>query len=119
MAGVTATISRQEFSAAWVAGDPIRVLAARYTITREQVDRLRVVWSLESRRPGTGPKPRSLEAVGPAEEEASGATCDTAPEVARRIAELRQIGLIRGKSSVSHAAREVVFSARIFNDASE
>jgi hypothetical protein len=49
MAGVTATISVAEFRAQWMQHVPMRALCERYTITRDQVIRLAVVWDLPRR----------------------------------------------------------------------
>lgn len=117
MAGLTTTIQRQEFAAAWDAGEPIIAIASRYTITRDQIDRLRLIWRLRPRRRGVGPKPRANEATTQADEEASGASCDYAPGVLRRIEELQKLGLIRGKNVAPSSSREAVFSVRVFGDA--
>jgi hypothetical protein len=49
MAGVTATISVTAFRADWETHMPMRALCERYTITRDQVIRLRDVWHLPLR----------------------------------------------------------------------
>ena len=49
MAGVTATISVTAFRADWDTHMPMRALCERYTITRDQVIRLRDVWDLPLR----------------------------------------------------------------------
>lgn len=49
MAGVTATISVSAFRADWMTHMPMRGLCERYTITRDQVVRLAVVWELPRR----------------------------------------------------------------------
>lgn len=49
MAGVTATISVTAFRADWDTHMPMRALCERYTITRDQVIRLRDVWQLPLR----------------------------------------------------------------------
>jgi hypothetical protein len=49
MAGVTATISLEQFRCDWASHMPMRMLAQRYTITRDQVVRLAVVWKLPRR----------------------------------------------------------------------
>lgn len=49
MAGVTATISVTAFRADWMTHMPMRALCDRYTITRDQVVRLRDVWGLPLR----------------------------------------------------------------------
>jgi hypothetical protein len=49
MAGVTATISVTAFRADWDTHMPMRALCERYTISRDQVIRLRDVWHLPLR----------------------------------------------------------------------
>ena len=49
MAGVTATISIQAFAADWATHMPIADLCTRFTITKDQVLRLRDVWNLPLR----------------------------------------------------------------------
>jgi hypothetical protein len=49
MAGVTATISIEAFAADWETHMPIADLCARFTITKDQVLRLRDVWNLPLR----------------------------------------------------------------------
>jgi len=49
MAGVTATISVAAFRADWATHMPLRALCERYTITRDQVVRLRDLWKLPLR----------------------------------------------------------------------
>lgn len=49
MAGSTATISLTAFRADWVAHIPMRALCVRWTITRDQVIRLKHVWQLPPR----------------------------------------------------------------------
>lgn len=49
MAGVTATISIQAFRADWETHMPISALCERWTITKDQVIRLRDVWRLPLR----------------------------------------------------------------------
>jgi hypothetical protein len=48
-AGNTATISIESFRRDWSEHLPMRALATRYTITRDQVVRLAVVWNLPRR----------------------------------------------------------------------
>jgi len=47
--GNTATINVATFRADWVAGLPIAVLCTNYTISRDQVIRLRDIWELPLR----------------------------------------------------------------------
>jgi hypothetical protein len=49
MAGITATISIESFRVDWCSHLSMRDLAQRYTITRDQVVRLAVVWGLPRR----------------------------------------------------------------------
>jgi len=49
VAGSTATISVAAFRADWLSNAPIADLCQRYTITKDQVIRLRTVWSLPLR----------------------------------------------------------------------
>jgi hypothetical protein len=49
MRGNTATISVAAFRADWLTHMPMRALCERYTITRDQVVRLRDVWQLPLR----------------------------------------------------------------------
>ena len=49
MRGVTATISLTAFRADWMTHMPMRALCERWTISRDQVIRLAVVWELPRR----------------------------------------------------------------------
>jgi len=49
MAGITATISIETFAADWATHMPIAELCTRFTITKDQVLRLRDVWNLPLR----------------------------------------------------------------------
>jgi len=49
MAGITATISVQQFRKDWLDHKPISELCELYTITKDQVIRLRDVWALPLR----------------------------------------------------------------------
>jgi hypothetical protein len=49
MAGITATISIESFAADWATHMPIADLCARWTVTKDQVLRLRDVWNLPLR----------------------------------------------------------------------
>ncbi len=91
MAGNTAVISMAQFSADWAAHIPIAALCERYTVTKDQVLRLKVVWSLAPRHDRSlRAKPKWSPRPSAAEDEASGASCDLAPEVAKRVAELKK-----------------------------
>lgn len=49
MAGTTATISLTAFRADWLTHMPMRAMCERYTISRDQVIRLKHVWDLPPR----------------------------------------------------------------------
>lgn len=49
MAGNTATISLTAFRADWATHMPISALCVRYSVTKDQVIRLRTVWNLPPR----------------------------------------------------------------------
>lgn len=91
MAGNTAVISMAQFTADWGAHIPIAALCERYTVTKDQVLRLKVLWQLPPRhdrrlraKPKWAPRP-SREEDG-----ASGDSCDLAPAIAARVEELRR-----------------------------
>ena len=93
MAGVTATISVTAFRADWSTHMPIAALCDRYTITKDQVLRLRTVWNLplrHDRRLRFKPKRSEMRDPTPAELEertaAIRATWDARTEEARRVA---------------------------------
>ena len=90
MAGNTAVISMVKFATDWAAHVPISALCERYTVTKDQVLRLKTIWQLAPRhdrrlrqKPKWAPKPTRDE------DAASGSSCELAPEIARRIEELR------------------------------
>jgi hypothetical protein len=90
MAGNTAVISMVHFAVDWADHVPIAALCERYSVTKDQVLRLKVIWKLAPRhdrslraKPKWSPKPSSEE------DKASGDSCDLAPEIARRVAELK------------------------------
>lgn len=85
MAGVTATISVQAFRSDWASHMPIASLCVRYTISKDQVIRLRDLWDLPLRNDRRLRfKPRNLEKPTPEEIAASEASLDLAPMVAAR-----------------------------------
>jgi hypothetical protein len=91
MAGNTAVISFEQFSADWASHVPIAALCERYTVTKDQVLRLKVIWNLSPRHDRSlRAKPKWAPRPSTAEDEASGDSCDLAPEIARRVAELRE-----------------------------
>lgn len=89
MAGNTAAISVAAFRSAWEAHVPIRHLCVAFTITRDQVTRLKFVWGLPPRhdralrwKPGKEdrePEPDADELA------ASEASLDLAPWVADQV----------------------------------
>lgn len=89
MSGITATISMQRFSEAWQSHAPIRMLCTMFTITRDQVTRLRVVWGLPPRNDRRlRYKPSGDEKYPeppPDELRASEESLDLAPMIAARV----------------------------------
>jgi hypothetical protein len=72
MAGNTATISVDQFRADWLDHTPIGQLCERYTITKDQVIRLRDVWALPLRNDRRlRSKPKRQRDPTPAEIEAA------------------------------------------------
>lgn len=85
MAGVTATISVVAFRGDWASHMPIAALCERYTITKDQVLRLRDVWHLPLRHDRRLRfKPRGMEKPTPEEIAASESSLSLAPLVAAR-----------------------------------
>lgn len=69
-AGNTATIDIAAFRADWASHAPISVLCVRYTVTKDQVIRLRDHWRLPKRLDRSLRwKPKRSEIVDPTEEE--------------------------------------------------
>jgi len=106
MAGVTATISVESFRGDWARGLTIADICARHTISKDQVWRLRTLWGCELRldrrkraKPEREPEPT------PAEEAASRASCELAPEVAARAEAIR-----RTWSDVTHLLRSGAYN---------
>jgi len=91
MAGSTVTVTMQRFVVDWLAYVPISSLCVRYTVNHDEVVRLRRSLGLPPRtdRSRRAKPPRS-PAPTREEDEASGASCDLAPAVAKRVAELRR-----------------------------
>jgi hypothetical protein len=90
MAGNTAVISMAKFSADWATHIPISALCERYTVTKDQVLRLKVIWQLAPRhdrrlraKPKWAPRPSREE------DAASGESLELAPAIAKRIEEIR------------------------------
>lgn len=96
----TTSISMQRFSADWSSNVPIRLLCERYGISKDQLSRLCRVWKLPPRKNrATYYKPSHPAPPSAAEDEASGRSCDLAPDIRKRVEDLRQgIGgpVIRG-----------------------
>lgn len=89
MAGNTATIDIAQFRADWAAHVPIRALCISYTVSRDQVTRLKFVWNLPPRHDRSlrwkpGPEDREPDPDA-AELAASEASLDLAPWVADQV----------------------------------
>jgi hypothetical protein len=89
MAGNTATIDVARFRADWEAHVPIRALCISYTVSRDQVTRLKFVWGLPPRhdralrwKPGREDREPDPDAD---EVAASEASLDLAPWVADQV----------------------------------
>lgn len=81
MAGNTATICVQAFRAEWEAGVPMAALCQRWTITKDQLVRLKQVWDLPLRYDRA--RKRGPRGTVPEEElRASESSLDLAPLVA-------------------------------------
>lgn len=81
MAGNTATICVQTFRAQWEAGVPMAALCQRWTITKDQLVRLKDVWDLPLRY-DRARKREPRFTVSAAELRASEESLDLAPMVA-------------------------------------
>lgn len=91
MPGDTTSISVQRFSADWAANVPIRALCERYAISKDQLSRLCRLWGLQPRtNRATYFKPAHPAPPSVAEDEASGRSCDLAPDIRKRIEDLRR-----------------------------
>jgi hypothetical protein len=89
MAGNTATIDVAQFRSAWASHMPIRQLCVSFTVTRDQVTRLKFVWDLPPRhdralrwKPGKDDREPDPDAD---EIAASESTLDLAPWVADQV----------------------------------
>ena len=98
MAGNTATISITAFRADWMTHMPISALCERWTITKDQVLRLRDVWDLplrNDRRLRFKPKRSEMRDPTPREIEQAckelQARWDAATEAARRVVKFRPL----------------------------
>ena len=91
MPGDTTSISVTSFSADWTSNIPIRELCERYAISKDQLSRLCHLWGLAPRKNrATYFKPSHPAPPSSAEDEASGRSCDLAPDVKKRVEALRQ-----------------------------
>lgn len=89
MAGNTATICVQTFRAQWDAGVPMAMLCHRWTITKDQIIRLKDVWELPLRHDRA--RKRAPIERPPAEEvRASEDSLALAPLVEERASAIRQ-----------------------------
>ena len=89
VAGNTATICVATFRADWDAGVPMVDLCQRWTITKDQLIRLKTVWNLPLRH-DRARKREPVTRVSRAELRASEASCDLAPAIAAAAAKERQ-----------------------------
>ena len=88
MAGNTATIDVQAFRLQWDAGVPMAVLCSHWTITKDQLIRLKAVWELPLRH-DRARKRCPLESPAAAEDCVSGQSLSLAPGVEARAALIR------------------------------
>lgn len=98
MAGNTATICIQTFRADWCSHAPIATLCERYTITKDQVVRLRTVWKLPLRndRRLRAKPPRQVDPTPEQIKERCAAvrlTWDAETEERRRVGKTQQFSL--------------------------
>ena len=89
MAGNTATICVTTFRAEWDAGVPMVELCERWTITKDQLIRLKTVWELPLRHDRARKREPKLR-ISRAELRASEASCDLAPAIAAAAAKERE-----------------------------
>lgn len=89
VAGNTATIDVQAFRLQWDAGVPMAVLCNHWTITKDQLIRLKTVWHLPLRH-DRARKRCPLEHPAVAEDRASASGLALAPGVEARAAVIRQ-----------------------------
>lgn len=100
MAGNTATIDVQAFRLQWDAGMPMAVMCSHWTITKDQLIRLKTVWELPLRH-DRARKRCPLEHPAVAEDRASSAGLALAPGVEARAALIRS----RWTLEVEHSRR--------------
>lgn len=100
MAGNTATIDVQAFRLQWDAGVPMAVMCSHWTITKDQLIRLKAVWELPLRH-DRARKRSPVEDPAICEERASGQSLSLAPGVAARAALIRS----RWTLEVEHSRR--------------
>lgn len=124
MAGSTATINVEAFRDQWDAGVPMAVLCVNWTITKDQLIRLKSVWSLPLRH-DRARKRSDVERPSAAEERASRKSLALAPAVEERAAAVRRLWTLevehsrRGSHSGHSTSVNVtrIFSLRAINDA--
>ena len=88
MAGNTATIDVQAFRLQWDAGVPMAVMCSHWTITKDQLIRLKAVWELPLRHDRSR-KRRTIENPAASEERASRLSLSLAPGIEARAALIR------------------------------
>lgn len=110
--GVTATISVQAFRADWLTHMPMRALCERWTITRDQVIRLKHVWHLPPRhdrrlraKPVRQPDPTPREITQACKEIQSRWTDEVREE--RRVTKTQPVSLVR--IEMTDEAREAFY----------
>ena len=111
MAGITATINIQAFAADWETHMPIADLCTRFTITKDQVLRLRDVWNLPLRND------RRLRF-----KPARGETSDPTPSEIRKACleiQSRWDDRTRGERQVTKPRQFVLKRIELTNDARE
>lgn len=89
MAGNTATIDVQAFRCQWDAGIPITTMCCHWTITKDQLLRLKGVFGLCARNDRSR-KRKQLEEPEEAEDRVSAMSLALAPSIAERAAIVRQ-----------------------------
>jgi hypothetical protein len=100
VAGNTATIDVQAFRLQWDAGVPMAVMCSHWTITKDQLIRLKAVWELPLRH-DRARKRSPVEDPAISEERASGLSLSLAPGVEARAALIRS----RWTLEVEHSRR--------------
>jgi len=118
-AGCTATISVEAFRSQWDAGVPMAVLCATWSITKDQMIRLKHVWELPLRHDRSR-KRLPIEQPSPKELVASKASLALAPAVAVRAAAIRTAWTLEVEHSRrgSHSGGHPVSHPRVISMAS-